>query len=404
MTSWHHGTEVAGTGEPGTGDGGLRILLVLTTSTGGVGTHVASLVHRFAAAGHTVGVIGSPETEDHFGFGRVPGVRFVPLDVGTGLGVRDLRTVARLAHLVDTFHADVVHAHGFRAGFLTLAALDRLRADPLRRRGGTSLPVSLVTWHNRAMATGLRGRAETAVQTYVARRADRTLGASADLVEQARERGASDAVLAPVAAPDVGEGTAAEAAALRARLTTEFDLPRDSLLAVCVGRVAPQKNYTLLMRALARVSARIPRLHVLVAGTADEAELEKVRALVEADDLPVHFLGQRADVGDLLRAADLFVLTSLWDARALVLQEAMIVGTPIIATAVGGTPELVGEAGILVDPDDPAALGEALVHLAEDPAARVALGEAAARLGADLPDEDRAAALVLDHYRDLLTR
>ncbi|GAA2005203.1 glycosyltransferase family 4 protein [Brevibacterium samyangense] len=374
----------------------LRILLVLTTSTGGVGTHVASLAERYAAAGHTVGIIGAPETDAHFGFtrGARGRIKFVPVEFRSSLGLRDTATVRRLSWLVSTFRADVVHAHGFRAGLAVLSAIARIA--PAER------PASVVSWHNRAMATGARGLAEKAVETLVARGADLTIGASEDLVDEARAFGARNAVFAPVAAPRAQTNDDVNAALLRSRLTRELDLPRDAQILLSVGRVAPQKNYRMLLEALAELAPDHPRLHALIAGSADPVELERIAAYARPRRLPVHMLGQRSDVGDLLRAADLFVLTSEWEARALVVQEAMAAGTPIVATAVGGLPGLLGDAGVLVPRGDSAALAAGLRRLLDDPDERVSLGSRAALRSRDLPDEDAVAQTLLAHYRDVL--
>lgn len=374
----------------------MRILLVLTTSTGGVGTHVASLAERLAARGHTVGVIGSAATNAQFDFEAHPRIKFVPVSFGTSLGPRDVGTVTRLKHLVSTFEADVVHAHGFRAGFLTLSAVARM---PRKKR-----PRTIVTWHNKALATGLTGVAQRRVETYVAKHADLTLGASQDLVRIAARHGARHAVFAPAAAPEPVFSEDVNTELLRAGLVHELSLPPDALLVLAVGRIAPQKNYRMLLSAVSLIKDDHPGLRVLVAGAADETELASLSALVEEEDLPVHFLGQRGDVSELNQAADVFVLTSTWEARALVLQEAMMAGKAIVATAVGGTPELVGDAGVLVEPEDVAGLAAALDSVLSDPALRRELGEKAAAAAVELPDEDEVADIVETHYLEVCSR
>ena len=86
-----------------------------------------------------------------------------------------------------------------------------------------------------------------------------------------------------------------------------------------------------------------------------EAELTR---RIDTERLPVRLLGRRTDVADLLAAADVAVLPSVWEARSLTAQEALRSGTPLVATRVGGVPELVGEAAELVPPGDPVALAE----------------------------------------------
>ena len=379
----------------------MRIVYVLGTSTGGVGTHVRALARDVAAGGHELGVIGPAQTDEHFGFSALPGVRFAALDMGTGIGVRDAALITRLRTLIAGFDADIVHAHGFRAGFVALLAARTIGHRP-------HLVISL---HNRASGRGLRGRIETGIETLLAKGADLTLGASADLVVRARELGARDARFLPAAAPEVSTVPAEAARATRAGLAEEFGFGDDAVIVLSVGRVAPQKNYPMLVRALGHLgeaeSEGTPELVFLIAGAADRTVLDEVASqyedLAATSAVPaLHFLGPRDDVAELNAAADIYVLTSVWEARALVLQEALISGRAIIATGTGGTAELVGEAGILIGDDDDTALAEAIGELASDPAHRAELAARARARGARLPDEGEVAKELVSIYTELM--
>ena len=145
-----------------------------------------------------------------------------------------------------------------------------------------------------------------------------------------------------------------------------------------VGRFAPPKNHPLLIEALAQVRADTPLYLLLVGG----GELENaVREQVAGLGLQarVRFLGVRADVADILRASDMFVLSSRWEGNPLSVMEAMAAGLPVVSTAVGGVPELVreGETGLLVPSEDAGALARAVQALVDDPARRQAMGAAA---------------------------
>lgn len=169
---------------------------------------------------------------------------------------------------------------------------------------------------------------------------------------------------------------------------------------------APAGTSTASADAAAPADAADPReIVVLVAGAADENVLAEIRAqyaeAAAASALPaLHFLGPRSDIAALGAAADIFVLTSVWEARALVLQEALMTGQAIVATATGGTPELVGDAGVLIDSDDDASLADAIGTLAENPALRAELGERARARGQELPNENDVAAEVLAVYAE----
>jgi len=116
--------------------------------------------------------------------------------------------------------------------------------------------------------------------------------------------------------------------------------------------------------------------------------------------LAVRFAGHRWDVPALFAAADVFVLPSIWEGQPLVLQEALRAGVPIVATRVGGTPDLAGEdAAVLVPPGDAAQFAAAVRAVLSDPALAAGLRKAALEQARALPDEDDAVAAALAEYR-----
>ena len=124
-----------------------------------------------------------------------------------------------------------------------------------------------------------------------------------------------------------------------------------------VARLAPQKNLGLVLDVAAALGDRRD-LRFAVAGEGPERAALAER--IAAERLPVTLLGHRDDLGSLLAAADLALLTSAWEARALVAQEALLAGLPLVSTAVGGVPDLVGDAAVLVPPGDRAAVAQAV--------------------------------------------
>lgn len=150
----------------------------------------------------------------------------------------------------------------------------------------------------------------------------------------------------------------------------------DTLMFLSVGRLTIQKNHPLLLRAFARVANALP--HALLTIVGDGELRPALEAL--ADELgvrtKVRFLGRRSDVTDILVAADVFVMSSAWEGHPISIMEAMASGTPTVATAVGGVPELVvpGETGLLVQPGDTLALTNALLQIGSDRSARLRMG------------------------------
>jgi glycosyltransferase involved in cell wall biosynthesis len=175
----------------------------------------------------------------------------------------------------------------------------------------------------------------------------------------------------------IDNGLALPEAVLRERAVTEL---------LFVGLLVERKGVHLLLDALAVAPAHL-RLTVVGDGP-QRADLE-ARAAALGLDGRVRFLGFRSDVPDLLAAADAFVLPSLMEQQPLVLIEAMGSGLPVVATRVGGVPDLVGDAGpsggtLVVPPGDVGALGAALTRLAGLDAGQVgAVGRIAAQRARD---------------------
>ncbi len=337
----------------------MRIGLLLAESRGGIGQHVASLVPRFVDAGHEVVVCAPPGTAEHFDFGAATLVTQAPALRGS----------------------DVIHAHGYRAGMAALR--DRSRLRPL-----------VVTWHNAVIAPGPRGLVMRLGQRLVARGADLTLGASSDLVDLAKSLGARDARLAPVAAPAVPQVRTPAADVRQA-----FGVGEQPLV-LTVGRLAPQKDYPTLLTVAARVHESTPDAVFVVVG--DGPLRDNLQARIDAEQLPVRLLGHRSDVADLLGAADVFLLTSHWEARALVIQEAMQVGVPVVATAVGGVPELVEDSAVLAFPGDADGLADGVRAVLAEPGTANGMRTRGRELAARWPDEDAVAKNLLDIYAGLV--
>ena len=359
----------------------MKAAIVLATSTGGVGTHVLSLVRRLPGLGVDVTVLCPEETEGRFAF-RAEGSAFVPVEIATGPRPRaDAAAVGRLRTAFSG--ADVVHAHGLRSAALAGLALGR--RHPVRTP-------FVATWHNAVVAGGVRGRLLLTLEALAARRADVTLGASSDLVERARRLGAPDARLAPVAAPAMPPSER-DRTQVRARLGA---VGRPLVLAV--GRLAAQKDYDTLLDAVAGWGRREPQPLVVVAGSGPEHD--RLQRVIDGRGLAVRLLGHRDDIADLLAAADLYVLTSTWEARALVVQEAMRAGVAVVATAVGGVPELVGDAAVLVPAGDAEAVAREVVRLLEDDERRREVAGRGLARAASWPDEDDVARQVVSVYRE----
>jgi glycosyltransferase involved in cell wall biosynthesis len=148
------------------------------------------------------------------------------------------------------------------------------------------------------------------------------------------------------------------------------------------GRLTPEKGPDVLVEAAGRLTDLDLAFSLLGAGSERDRLGARARALGLADRLTFHGILPRA--GRLMRGFDLLVLSSRTEGTPIVLFEALAAGVPVVATAVGGVPDVVsaGEA-VLVPPDDPAALADAIRRVVADPAAAASRARAgAARLAA----------------------
>lgn len=371
----------------------MKVLMVLGRSTGGIGSHVDSLTTALRGLGHEVAIVTDRLSATHFGWADAE--LLWPFRSGRALARApiDWHLVMRRAGTVD-----VVHAHGHQAAVVAAVAVARARPRP-------RLVVSL---HNDLPPSAPTGPLARLVR-WALRRADLVTGASPDLVDHARSLGAKRAELALVPSDRVAEllrrpPSAAEREAGRLRLLRDVGEavaaadPRVHLV-LTVSRIAPQKDLHTLVGA---VKASGADAVWVVIGEGDDsllAELEK-----EASGIPLHFIGSRDDVTDWMHSADVFVLTSRWEARALVVQEAMAAGLPVVVPRTGGLPDLVGDAGVLVAPGDAAAVAAAVDRLLADPGEARRLAEAARARARTWDTSETEARRWVERYTSTLRR
>ena len=389
------------------------------TTAGGTGAHVRMLAAGLAERAIGVSVLGPSSAEAAFGFGALAGVPFSAVEFGDRPRPGDAPAVLRLRRLLGrgttptpTQRPGVVHAHGLRAGALTAIALTGVRARR-RRPSGVRRQTLVVTVHNAPPAgRGTRVLIYRLLERVVARRADLVLCVSPDLEARMRAAGARRVGRAIVPPPEttsttettqVSAGTDAPSRALGD--ATVFGpagvLAAGRPLVLAVGRLAPQKDFGTLLAAAATWRDLDPPPLLAIAG--DGPLARELRARAPSLGVDAAFLGHRDDVSNLLAGATVFVLPSQWEGQPLILQEALRAGVAIVATRVGGIPDLVGDdAAVLVRPGDPQALAAAVRAVLADPALAARLRTAAAARGAALPTPADAIAAALAAYAQAL--
>ncbi|MDT0392733.1 MULTISPECIES: glycosyltransferase family 4 protein [Streptomyces] len=365
------------------GQSPLRTVQVLGGGNATSSAHVRSLTAGLVARGVRVTVCAPFEADRAYDFSGV-GADHVHVP-------RSSDPVSVAALRAACADADLVHAHGLHASFRTVLALSG-------RRVRTPL---VVTWHDRAHADGARAHLLRVLERRVVKAATVVLGTTSALVDRARLTGARDARLAAVALPGPRRPVEPDDPdRLRPKVRAELGAIGRPLL-MAVGSLERHRGYDVLLDA-ARVWRRLDPVPLVV--IAGEGPLRgELQERIEGEGLPVRLIGRRDDVSDLLAAADLALLPSRWEARSVLAQEALHARVPLVATDVGGIPELVGDAAELVPAGDAPALAASVVRLLGDPERRTLLQDKGARQAATWPTEDETVAQVLSVY-DELTR
>ncbi len=192
----------------------------------------------------------------------------------------------------------------------------------------------------------------------------------------------------------------------RGRLREQWDIEPGAPVVTTVAVLRPEKGVADMLDALPRLIERRPDLVYVVIGDGPARSALEQRTVDLGLRSSVRFVGHSSDVAGALSAADYFVLPSHTEALPTVVIEAMASGLPIIATAVGGVPEMIesGSTGVLVEPHNPGHLADALARLLSSPRQASAMGRAARRAAAKRFDIERQAARLADEYRVLVAR
>lgn len=346
-----------------------RSLLFVTTelAIGGTERHLAAVLPALAAAGHAVRLValrGGPLAEVL----RAGGV-------GVSLGrdmpgpLRALYGALLVAACILRDRPDVVHL------FLPEAYLAGGLASLLPGRRHRVMS-------RRSLNAYQRGRPLAArLEHWLHRRMDAVLGNSRSVCRELAAEGAPRARIGLLRNGLAAPAASADRSAVRARL----GLAPEAFVVLVVANLLPYKGHADLVRAVAQACGTLPRETVVLAAGADRGEAPVLRQLAEALGIGAQFrwLGQRDDVADLMRAADLLVHPAHQEGSPNVVLEAMAAGLPVIATDAGGTAELLDDAGLLVPPCAPDALAAALGRLAADAPLRAALSLKARARAAD---------------------
>ena len=362
-----------------------RVAFVVGTTAGGTGAHVRMLAAGLARRGMAVSVFGPASAAAVLGVASLPGVGFTPVEFGDRPRPGDAAAVLRLRRALRAAPPGVVHAHGLRAGALTVLALAgaRARAVGARRSWSRCTTPRRTAGERPSGCTGFWSGWWRAARTSCCACRRTSNGGCGP---QARAGSAGRSFPRRTCPPRTQPASAASAAG--------------APIVFAAGRLAPQKGFGVLLEAAARWRDLEPAPLLVIAG--DGPLAGELRARAAALGVRAEFPGRRDDIPALLASAAVFVLPSLWEGQPLVLQEALRAGVPVVATHAGGIPDLTGDdAALLVPPGDAVRLADAVRSVLRDPALGTRLRAAARERGAALPSEDDAVAAVLACYADV---
>ena len=283
------------------------------------------------------------------------------------LGMRnkvDVRAAFRLYALLHSRRIQILHAHMFHANLLA-ALVGRAARTPvvLATRQTVNIGGTVREWINRLTIALCDAMVTVSRQVHEVQR-------RMPWIDPAK------LVVIPNGVPI--EAAPSYSAASAQALRREWGIDTDGMVAGTVARLGAEKGHTFLLEAVAKVQNCLPQAKFLFVGDGPmRPQLEdRARILGVADS--IIFAGLRHDIPTILSLFDLFVLPSLWEGLPMAVLEAMAAGLPVVATAVGGTPEVVldGITGLLVPPRDPQALAEGILRLLRDPDLRQRMGGA----------------------------
>jgi glycosyltransferase involved in cell wall biosynthesis len=349
--------------DPIAADGPLRIALMLETDgPGGAESVLLQLAEELRSRGHDVMPVGPASGCGWLG-GEFAARGFTPQTYELRHPI-DWRCVTSLTTLIRRHGTQLVHSHEF-----TMAVYGSVAA----RRAGAGHVITMhggryyaEAWRRRAALRWAmkRSDATTAVSGATAADLRRTLGVSGDAV-----RILPNGIRMP-------NGR-------REKVRRELNVHDDELLIVSIGNLYPVKGHAVLLRALAELEEQggAPQWRLAIAGRGEDEQRLRSIAHDAGITARAHLLGFRSDAPDILAAGDIFVMPSLSEGLPLALIEAMATGLAIVASDVGGIPEVVarGREAVLVPAASPTALAAAIRGLLDDPVRRATLGAAAQR-------------------------
>jgi len=342
----------------------IRILRIIARlNIGGPARHVSLLSAGLDRRGYCHQVVAGKESDDEGNMKNLAtreGVRIADLPLlGREISTwKDFCCVWHLLRIIREFRPDIVHTHTAKAGFVgRMAALI------------AGVPCIAHTFHGhvlRGYFSPLKNFLFRNVERFLARKTDLLVAVSQTVAEELAQEGVAPRHSFEVVPLGLSLDPFLKIDS-HADLKKELGLPKKARLAGAVGRLVPIKDLESLLQAILILQKDQPDLHLAIVGDGESRHSLMESARQKGLGARVHFLGWRHDLDFIYGGLDLVVLSSRNEGTPVSLIEALAAGRPVVATAVGGVPEVLegGRLGQLVPAGDSAGLAKAI---------RIALG------------------------------
>jgi len=329
----------------------IRVVELLATGTsGGAQEHVFNIVSRLDRSRYDVSVLS---------LGNGAAIRRLErahIDVCVLDDLDDAAAIQAVAAHLASVKADVVHNHMYRAEVVGTQAAWALAA------AGKHRPYIVGTVHS----SRIRSDEDRELLRQLTPKMDHLISVSRAIERKLDEEGR---VGAPISLIYNGvDLTRYSEPDICGTLHSEYPISPDSPIVGVVARLEPEKGHPTLLEAWPAVIAAVPKAHLLIVGEGSQREALEAQVKALGIGKSVTFTGRRDDVPAVTAALDVAVLPSYREAQGLSILEAMALSRPVVASAVGGIPEMIehGRTGLLVPPREPAALAAAIVRLLTD--------------------------------------
>lgn len=344
----------------------VKILHVAATSTGGIGLNLLMLARHINKERFELS-FALPRDSHFFDEIAKEGVNVFPLEIDRNpFRLRNIIGFFKVLKIIREISYDIVHTHTSVGGIIGRFAA---------RLNGT--PLVLWTIHGWAFdypyGGSIRRRFFLMIEKIMDRFTDHYVAISENMKEVGVNAGITDTGKIDVIYHGIELKEYPAQELIRNRVGIKND---GNIIIGTVGRLEPQKAVNVLIQAVALVKNRHPHIKLLLVGDGPLREdLENLAGTLNMGN-DVIFTGWRPDAGDYIACMDIFSLSSLWEGFGIVLLEAMSLAKPIVATKVGGVPEIVmdGKGGILVPPGRPDELAAGILHLLGNPDIRREMG------------------------------